>query len=142
MYTVKLHGSPVKWATLCSLIKKGLRVEAILKWDLNQGSCLPGFFSLQHAITKHEKLTHAHPPPPKLLWLCFCCVGMHRNAQSLLVSSLYPYCFVFVPSQSSCLIEQRFQFTTVGFIFRGIPKGASLLRIKYKDVIWGFWKAN
>lgn len=108
----KLHGSPVKWATLCSLIKRGLWLEKKLIQGHIEVRFEPRFPVFQDSFlysmpSQNMKSLHAHPPPPKLLWLCFCCVGMHRNAHSLLVS-LYPYYFFFVPLQFSCLIEQRF----------------------------------
>lgn len=51
---------------------------------LSQGSCLPGFFSLQHAIRAWKAFIFYLPPPQKSTIYCVCT----RNAGSLLVKPL------------------------------------------------------
>lgn len=67
----KSHGSS-EMSSCLPFDKKGTLGEKILIQGhvaLNQGSCLPGFFSLQHAITEHTKLSFSTPLPPKKFFL-------------------------------------------------------------------------
>lgn len=148
MYTSEVAWQPSEVSNSLQFDKKGSLSGKVLIQGHIEVRFEPRFLSsrILFSTACHHKtwkaFTHTHTCRHQNYFDCvFAVLVCARNEQSLLVS-LYPYCFVFVPLQSSCLIEQRFHFTTVGFIFRGIPKGASLLRIKCKDIVWGLWKAN
>lgn len=67
MYTSKVACQPSEMSNSLQFDKKGtlggkILIQGHIEVDLNQGSCLPGFFSLQHATTKHENLSHTCTP--------------------------------------------------------------------------------
>lgn len=111
MYTSELTWQPSEMSNSLQFDKKGTLGGKNLIQGHIEVRFEPRFLSsrILFSTACHHKTWKAYTRTPATakITLCFCCVGMHRNAQSLLVS-LYPYCFVFVPLQSSCLIEQRF----------------------------------